>query len=52
MDRKLGTKMILLSTISNTGETLEVSNQTLERKRTEYNENRRRNQRKDSPSPS
>jgi len=36
--------MILLSTMGNTRKTLEVSNQTLERKRREYNENRKRNQ--------
>jgi len=51
MNRKPGTRMTLLSTMSNTGETLEVSDWTLERKRTKYNKNRRRNQRMDLPSP-
>ena len=36
--------MTFLSTMGNTEETLEVSNWTLERKRTESNENRRRDQ--------
>jgi len=37
-------RMALLSTMGNTRETLEVSDRTLERKRRECNENRKRNQ--------
>jgi len=37
-------RMTLLSTMSNTRETLEVSDQTLERKRRECNIKRKRNQ--------
>ena len=37
-------RMILLSAMGNTRETLEISDQTLERKRRECNKNRKRNQ--------
>ena len=44
-NRKTGTGMTLLSTISNTRETLEVANGTLDKQKIEWNEDRKRDKR-------
>jgi len=42
-NRKTGTGMTLLSTMSNTREILEVANGTLDKQKIEWNEDRKRN---------
>jgi len=45
LNRKTGTGITLLSTVSNTRETLEVANRALDKQKIEWNEDRKRNKR-------